>query len=69
MASAWDFVSVLLGRIITGAGIGMSFVTVNQYLVEIAPVNLRGAAASFFEVRAYSPAFKRTSVFFLGKLI
>lgn len=43
MAFAWEKYSLLLGRFIAGAGIGLSSTAVPTFIAEVAPLHLRGA--------------------------
>lgn len=50
MAIAPDFWTLLFGRIITGIGVGVSFVVAPVYLSEVAPTHLRGQLNTVFDV-------------------
>jgi len=43
---AWDYATLLMGRLITGFGVGMMSILVPLYLMEIAPVEKRGFIVS-----------------------
>lgn len=43
VSMSYNIVMLLVGRLVLGVGVGLTFVTVNLYLVDIAPVKLRGA--------------------------
>mmetsp|Transcript_3952 Transcript_3952/g.7703 ORF Transcript_3952/g.7703 Transcript_3952/m.7703 type:complete len:531 (+) Transcript_3952:219-1811(+) len=49
IAAAWDYESMLVGRALGGVGLGLSMVTVNSYLVDLAPAKHRGAAGCIAE--------------------
>lgn len=42
MGLAWDELSLLLGRLIVGAGVGLASMTTPMYIAEVAPSNIRG---------------------------
>jgi MFS family permease len=50
VSMSYNIVMLLVGRLILGVGVGLTFVTVNLYLVDIAPVKLRGATVMVFEL-------------------
>ena len=50
MALAPTYFWLLLGRIITGVGVGVSFVVAPVYLSEVAPTHLRGQLNTVFDV-------------------
>lgn len=50
MASAPGYYMLLLGRIVTGMGVGVSFVVAPVYLSEVAPTHLRGKLNTVFDV-------------------
>jgi sugar porter (SP) family MFS transporter len=50
MACAPGYNILLLGRIVTGMGVGVSFVVAPVYLSEVAPTNLRGKLNTVFDV-------------------
>eukprot|EP01061_Rhynchopus_euleeides_P011906 TRINITY_DN21504_c0_g3_i1.p1 TRINITY_DN21504_c0_g3~~TRINITY_DN21504_c0_g3_i1.p1 ORF type:complete len:556 (+),score=173.64 TRINITY_DN21504_c0_g3_i1:137-1669(+) len=50
MAVASSFEELLGGRVITGMGVGISFVVGPTYISEIAPHNIRGMLATIFDV-------------------
>jgi hypothetical protein len=50
MALAPNFETLLLGRIITGLGVGVSFVVVPVYISEITPSDARGALSTCFDI-------------------
>jgi len=50
MAAAPGYGVLLLGRIVTGVGVGVSFVVAPVYLSEVAPTNLRGQLNTVFDV-------------------
>jgi sugar porter (SP) family MFS transporter len=50
MTYAWDFPSMLLGRIITGLGVGISFLVAPIYITEVAPQNKRGELNTVFDI-------------------
>jgi sugar porter (SP) family MFS transporter len=50
MACAPGYYMLLLGRIVTGMGVGVSFVVAPVYLSEVAPTKLRGKLNTVFDV-------------------
>lgn len=42
LAMAWNKYILLIGRLVVGAGVGFSSVTVPMYIAEMAPANIRG---------------------------
>ena len=42
MGAAWDYTSLVLGRLIVGGGIGLTSLSTPLYLAEVAPPDLRG---------------------------
>jgi hypothetical protein len=50
MAAAPGYWSFLLGRIVTGMGVGVSFVAAPVYLSEVAPTEMRGRLNTVFDV-------------------
>eukprot|EP00523_Entomoneis_sp_CCMP467_P011598 CAMPEP_0168718780 /NCGR_PEP_ID=MMETSP0724-20121128/697_1 /TAXON_ID=265536 /ORGANISM="Amphiprora sp., Strain CCMP467" /LENGTH=616 /DNA_ID=CAMNT_0008765309 /DNA_START=359 /DNA_END=2209 /DNA_ORIENTATION=- len=50
MALAPNYMFLLLGRIVTGIGVGVSFVVAPVYLSEVAPTHLRGQLNTVFDV-------------------
>ena len=50
MAIAPGYWTLLLGRIVTGMGVGVSFVVAPIYLSEVAPTNIRGQLNTVFDV-------------------
>lgn len=50
MALAPNYSFLLLGRIVTGMGVGVSFVAAPVYLAEVAPTKLRGKLNTVFDV-------------------
>ena len=50
MAFATSWTVLLLGRVITGLGVGVSFVTVPVYVAELAPAGLRGRLTTLFDI-------------------
>ncbi len=50
MAAAPGYYCLLLGRIVTGMGVGVSFVVAPVYLAEVAPTHLRGKLNTVFDV-------------------
>ena len=50
MAIAPNYAFLLLGRIVTGIGVGVSFVVAPVYLSEVAPTDLRGQLNTVFDV-------------------
>lgn len=50
MAAAPGYGTLLLGRVITGMGVGVSFVVAPVYLSEVAPTHLRGQLNTVFDV-------------------
>jgi len=50
VSMSYNIVMLLVGRLVLGVGVGLTFVTVNLYLVDIAPVKLRGATVMVFEL-------------------
>ena len=50
MAFANGFPLLLLGRIVTGIGVGVSFVVAPVYLAEVAPTHMRGQLNTVFDV-------------------
>ena len=50
MALARGFWVLLLGRAVTGLGVGVSFVVTPVYIAEITPARLRGALGAVFDV-------------------
>jgi MFS family permease len=50
LASSFNFYMIMLGRIITGVGVGLGFTSGALYGVEIAPAKDRGAVTSFIEL-------------------
>lgn len=50
MAASLSYASLLLGRIITGLGVGVAFVTAPCYITEIAPADERGQLNAVFDI-------------------
>jgi hypothetical protein len=50
MAAAPGYWAFLLGRIVTGVGVGVSFVAAPVYLSEVAPTDMRGRLNTVFDV-------------------
>ena len=50
MSAAQDFTLLLLGRIITGLGVGVSFVVTPIYITEISPPSARGMLSTCFDI-------------------
>ena len=50
MAGAPTYSFLLLGRIVTGIGVGVSFVVAPVYLAEVAPTHMRGKLNTVFDV-------------------
>ena len=50
MAAATSFTTLLVGRVITGFGIGSSFQVSPLYIAEVAPKSVRGKLVSFFDL-------------------
>lgn len=50
MAGAPTYAILVLGRIVTGLGVGVSFVVAPVYLSEVAPTHLRGQLNTVFDV-------------------
>ena len=51
ISASFSFPMVVVGRIITGVGVGLGFTAGAFYGVEIAPAKDRGAVTSFIEVK------------------
>lgn len=68
VSMSYDLVTLLIGRLVLGVGVGLTFVTVNLYLVDIAPVKLRGATVMVFEVHTRLPASRSAWLSSLGHL-
>lgn len=50
MSLAMNYYILLLGRIVTGLGVGVSFVVVPVYISEITPSNARGMLSTCFDI-------------------
>lgn len=50
MSGAPNYYGLLLGRIVTGIGVGVSFVVAPVYLSEVSPTHLRGRLNTVFDV-------------------
>jgi sugar porter (SP) family MFS transporter len=50
LVNAHDFFTVLLGRIIQGAGIGMEIILIPLYLAETTPPEIRGKSVTLFQL-------------------
>lgn len=50
MALAVDYAMMLLGRIVTGIGVGVAFVVAPVFITEVAPADKRGELNSVFDV-------------------
>lgn len=50
MSAAQNFTVLLLGRIITGLGVGVSFVVTPVYITEISPPSARGMLSTCFDI-------------------
>ena len=50
MALAPEFWTLLIGRIVTGLGVGVAFVVTPVYIAEITPSDARGQLATCFDI-------------------
>jgi len=50
MAVSWNYTFLLLGRIVTGLGVGVAFVTAPCYITEVAPADSRGKLNTVFDI-------------------
>ena len=50
MAASMDYTFLLIGRIITGLGVGVAFVTAPCYITEVAPADSRGQLNAVFDI-------------------
>ena len=50
MALSPTWTTLLAGRIVTGVGVGVAFVTVPVYVAELAPARLRGRLTTLFDI-------------------
>lgn len=50
MAASWSYAVLLVGRIITGLGVGVAFVAAPCYITEVAPTNSRGQLNTVFDI-------------------
>lgn len=50
MAASWNYPVLLVGRIITGLGVGVAFVTAPCYITEVAPADSRGQLNTVFDI-------------------
>ena len=50
MAVAWSYNVLLLGRIVTGLGVGVAFVAAPSYITEVSPSDSRGQLNTVFDI-------------------
>ena len=50
MAVSWNYPVLLVGRIITGLGVGVAFVSAPCYITEVAPTDSRGQLNTVFDI-------------------
>ena len=50
MAISWNYPVLLVGRIITGLGVGVAFVSAPCYITEVAPTDSRGQLNTVFDI-------------------
>jgi sugar porter (SP) family MFS transporter len=50
MAVAWSYNVLLIGRIVTGLGVGVAFVAAPSYITEVAPSDSRGQLNTVFDI-------------------